>query len=92
VTGVSKIIILKLLADAGEAAAWYQDRVLRNLPCERIPADEIWGLVAVKEAHRLKAAKHHSDRNGDVWVWICTCADTKLVAAFFVNWTITSPR
>ena len=83
--GVSKTTILKLVEDAGAAAAWYQDRVLRNLPCERIQADEIWGFIAVKEAHRLKAAKNNSDKNGDVWVWICTCADTKLVPAFFVG-------
>jgi IS1 family transposase len=76
---------LKLVEDAGAAAAWYQDRVQRNLPCERIQADEIWGFVAVKEAHRLKAVKHHGDKNGDVWVWICTCADTKLVPAFLVG-------
>jgi hypothetical protein len=35
--------------------------------------------------HRLKAAKHNSDKNGDVWDWICTCADTKLVPAFYVG-------
>jgi len=83
--GVSKTTILKLLVDAGQAASWYQDRVLRNLPCQRVQADELWGFVAVKEARRLKAAKNNSDDNGDVWVWICTCADTKLVAAFSVG-------
>jgi IS1 family transposase len=83
--GVSKTTILKLIEDAGQAAAWYQDRVLRNLPCTRIQADEIWGFVAVKEAKRLTAKKNYSDQHGDVWVWICTCADTKLVPSFFVG-------
>jgi hypothetical protein len=50
IVGVSNTTILKLIEDAGQAAAWYQDRVLRNLPCKRIQADEIWGFVAVKEA------------------------------------------
>lgn len=85
VVGVSKTTILKLIEDAGQAAAWYQDRVFRNLSCTKIQADEIWGFVAVKEAHRLKAKKNYSDQNGDVWVWICTCADTKLVSSFFVG-------
>lgn len=85
ISGVSKTTILKLIEDAGQAAAWYQDRVLRNLSCTKIQADEIWGFVAVKEARRLKAKKNSSDQNGDVWVWICTCADTKLVPSFFVG-------
>jgi IS1 family transposase len=84
-TGASKNTVIKLAVDAGHAAAWYQDRVLRNLPCTRIQADEIWGFVAVKEAKRLKATKNHDDQHGDVWVWICTCADTKLVPSFFVG-------
>ena len=83
--GVSKTTILKLLEDAGAAAAWYQDRVLRNLPCEKIQVDELWGFIAVKEAHRLKAKKNKADDNGDVWVWIATCADTKLVPSFHVG-------
>ena len=85
IVGVSKTTILKLIEDAGAAAAWYQDRVLRNLSCERIQVDELWGFIAVKEAHRLKAKKNKTDDNGDVWVWICTCADTKLVPTFHVG-------
>lgn len=85
IIGVSKTTILKLIEDAGQAAAWYQDRVLRNLPCQRIQVDELWGFVAVKEAHRLKAKKNKSDDTGDVWVWVCTCADTKIVPAFQVG-------
>jgi IS1 family transposase len=84
-TGVSKTTILKLLEDAGRAAAWYRDRALRNLSCQRIQVDELWGFVAVKEAHRLKAKKNKTSDNGDVWVWVCTCADTKLVPSFHVG-------
>jgi hypothetical protein len=29
------------MVDAGQAAAWYQDRVFRNLTCKRIQVDEI---------------------------------------------------
>jgi hypothetical protein len=39
--------------------------MLRNLPCERIQTDELWGFVAVKEAHGFKATKYKSDQNGD---------------------------
>jgi IS1 family transposase len=83
--GVSKTTLLKLVEDAGQAAVWYQDRVLQDLPCSKIQADELWGFVSVKEARRLKATKNNGYDNGDVWVWIATCADTKLVAAFSVG-------
>lgn len=43
-TGVSKPTILKLLADLGTACAKYQDEKLRNLPCKRVQADEIWSF------------------------------------------------
>ena len=34
-TGVAKNTVTKLLCDLGEACAAYQDRVMRNLPCNR---------------------------------------------------------
>jgi hypothetical protein len=44
-TGASKKAVSKLMVDAGQAAAWYQDRVFRNLTCKRIQVDEIWAFV-----------------------------------------------
>lgn len=46
--GVSKTTILKLVEDAGCAAAWYQDRVFHNLKCKRIQVDEVWGFCRAK--------------------------------------------
>ena len=40
-TGVAKNTIVKLLLDLGIACSDYQDRVLRNLTCQRIQVDEI---------------------------------------------------
>jgi hypothetical protein len=37
------------MVEAGQAAAWYQDRVLRNLNCRRIQVDEIWSFVYAKQ-------------------------------------------
>ncbi len=48
-TGFSKTTVSKLAADAGQAAAWYQDRVFVNLDCKRIQVDEIWGFVGAKQ-------------------------------------------
>src|SRR5579862_5074916 len=80
--GVSKTTILKLVEDAGRAALWYQDRVLRNLNCTDIQADEIWGFVGSKAANTPQHRQHVA---GDIWVWIATCRTTKLVPCWYVG-------
>jgi IS1 family transposase len=82
--GVSKTTILKLVEDAGCAAAWYQDRVLRNLTSRRLQVDEIWGFCGSKAAN-TRLEKKMTGEAGDVWVWICTDADTKLVPSWLVG-------
>jgi hypothetical protein len=44
---VSKTTVMKLVADAGHAAAWYQDRVFRNLDCKRIQVTR-FGVSSVR--------------------------------------------
>ena len=44
-TGISKTTVSKLVVDAGQAAAWYQDRVFSRASIARgLQIDEIWGL------------------------------------------------
>jgi IS1 family transposase len=83
-TGASKKAVSKLLVDAGQAAAWYQDRVLQNLTCKRIQVDEIWAFVHCKQKNvaTAKAAPHAA---GDVWTWTAIDADTKLIPSWFVG-------
>jgi IS1 family transposase len=83
-TGASKNTIVRLMIDAGQASAAYQDRVLRNLPCKRIQVDEIWAFVYSKREN-LKVAKKAPVDAGDVWTWTAICADTKLLASFMVG-------
>ena len=68
-------------ADAGKACAEYQDKALRNLPCKRIQADEIWSFVYAK-AKNVARAKNAPREAGDVWTWTAICADTKLVVSW----------
>src|SRR6201989_273745 len=77
-TGASKNTVGKLLVDAGQACAAYQDRVLRNLPCKRVQVDEIWSFVYAKRAN-LSHAKVAPVDAGDVYTWTAICADTKLL-------------
>jgi IS1 family transposase len=83
-TGASKTTVSKLVVDAGQAAAWYQDKVFHGLTCKRIQVDEIWNFVYAKQKN-VADAKAAPDGAGDVWTWTAIDADTKLMPAWFVG-------
>jgi IS1 family transposase len=83
-TGASKKTVSRLMVDAGQAAAWYQDRVFRNLTCKRIQVDEIWAFVYAKQKN-VATAKAAPDGAGDVWTWTAIDADTKLIPSWHVG-------
>ncbi len=83
-TGTSKKAVSRLMVDAGQAAAWYQDRVFRNLTCKRIQVDEIWAFVYAKQKN-VPLAKKAPPQAGDVWTWTAIDADTKLIPSWFVG-------
>src|SRR5437588_9261297 len=64
-TGASKKAVSRLMVEAGQAAAWYQDRVFRNLNCKRIQVDEIWAFVHCKQKNVATAKAAPADA-GDV--------------------------
>jgi IS1 family transposase len=77
--GVSKTTILKLLVDLGEFCAIYQHQKLRNLPCRRIEADEIWAFVGAKQRNAKRAG------DGDIWTFTALDAETKLMVSWLVG-------
>lgn len=83
-TGASKKAVSKLMVDAGQAAAWYQDRVFVNLTCKRIQVDEIWAFVYAKQKN-VPLAKKAPPQAGDVWTWTAIDADTKLIPSWHVG-------
>lgn len=83
-TGVSKVTILKLIAEVGSKSADYQDRTLRNLKCKRVQVDEIWQFVYAKEKN-VPAQKKGQFGYGNVWTWVAIDADTKLVPSFMTG-------
>jgi IS1 family transposase len=83
-TNSSKDAVLKLVADAGNACLEYQREHLRNLPCKRIQADEIWSFVYAK-AKNVPAEFQGQFGYGDVWTWTAIDADTKLVPCWLVG-------
>ena len=80
-TGVAIKTVVKLAVDAGEAAFEYQDRVLRNLNCERIQCDEIWSFVGAKATNVTR----DNGAVGDVWTWAALDADSKLACTWWVG-------
>ena len=83
-TKVSKPTVIKLLVDIGGICAAYQDEVLRNLPCKRIEADEIWSFVHAK-AKNVPDDKRGQFGYGDVWTFLAICADSKLVPSWRIG-------
>ena len=84
VTGVAKATVMKLLVTAGKVCADFQDRELRELPCRRVQADEIWSFIYAKQKNVPRATAAPPDA-GDVWTWVALCADTKLIPTWRIG-------
>jgi IS1 family transposase len=82
-TGVSKVTILKLLAEVGQTVLDYQRKTLVNLPCKTIQADEVWSFVGCKQ--RNVRPEDKGKGRGDAWTWTAICSDTKLVPCWHIG-------
>jgi IS1 family transposase len=78
-TATAKATVLKLLVELGEFASMYQDVTLRNLPCTRVEADEIWSFVGAKASNATK------DGQGDIWTYTAIDADSKVMISWLVG-------
>lgn len=83
VTGASKMTVLKLLADVGEACSAYHHSSVRGLKCRYIECDEVWSFCYAKEKNVL-LAKSAPNGAGDAWTWTAIDADTKLMVSYLV--------
>ena len=79
ITGTAKGTVLKLLVEAGEFCSIYQDHILRDLPCERIEADEIWAFVGAKQRNTTRPGA------GDIWTFTALDPDSKLMVTWLVG-------
>ena len=84
-TGVCKKAVMRLVVDAGSAAAEYQDRMFKNLKCRRIQVDELWRFVYCKQKNVTPEIANKNAAAGDVWLWMAIDADTKLVPSFMLG-------
>ncbi len=81
-TGVHRDTILRLMVRVANACAAYSDHELRDLPCERIQCDEIWGYVGCKQRNVSAADRM---RRGDQYTFVALDADSKLVVSHLVG-------
>ena len=48
-TGIHRDTIMRLGVKIGEACAKLMDSTMRDLPCQKIEVDEIWGFIGKKQ-------------------------------------------
>jgi IS1 family transposase len=82
ITGVHRDTIMRLGVKVGQGCASLMDAKMRDLDCNRLEMDEIWGFVGKKDRNvRMNDSSHV----GSVWTFCAIDADTKLVPAFKVG-------
>ena len=67
-TGVHGDTISRLAVRVGKACAVIMDEKMRNLTCEKIQMDEIWGFIGKKQANLRPGDVARG--LGDIWTWV----------------------
>lgn len=84
-TGVSKKAVSRLLVEAGNVCAEYQDQMFRNLTTRRLQVDEMWGFNYCKQKNVTEKIASKVPGAGDIWLWVAVDADTKLVPSWLLG-------
>jgi transposase-like protein/IS1 family transposase len=81
ITGMDQNTIMKLLVLAGERCEKLMGRLIVNVPARDVQADEIWGYVRKKEAHKLPT-EENDNSIGDAYCFVAIERNSKLVLNF----------
>lgn len=81
-TGIHRDTIMRLGVRVGNGCTALLDGKMRDLPCNRLEIDEVWGFIGEKES-RLRPGD--DPQFGNVWTFCAIDAETKLVPAFKVE-------
>ena len=82
-TGVHRDTIMRLGVKIGRGCARVMDEKMRDLPCEDLQLDEIWGFVGRKQ--RRVDPRNNPNRHGDVWTFCAIDSESKAVPSFKVG-------
>jgi IS1 family transposase len=79
ITGINRNTIMNLGVRVGQGCAEVLDAKMRNLTCNLLQFDEIWGFIGKKEKHLMP----QDDLTfGDVWTFCAIDSETKLVPSY----------
>jgi IS1 family transposase len=81
-TGIHRTTIMSLAVRVGQGCARLLDEKMRNLTCNFLQFDEVWGFIGKKQKH---VQLYDDPTFGDVWTFCAIDAETKLVPAFKVG-------
>ena len=81
-TNIHRDTIMRLGFRVGQGCTALLDAKMRDLSCNRLEIDEVWGFVGKKES-RLKP--NDDPQFGNVWTFCAIDAETKLVPVFRVE-------
>ena len=84
ITGVHRNTIMRLLVVAGDKCGRLLDSRIRNLRVSDIQADEIWGFVGKKEAHKWPFEVERKEI-GDAYCFVGLERHSKLVLAWHLG-------
>lgn len=82
IMGVHRDTIMRLGVRIGQGCAALLDDKMRDLSCQHLQFDELWGFIGKKERH---VRPGDDPQYGDVWTFCAIDAETKLVPAFKVG-------
>src|SRR5258708_6112838 len=81
-TGVHRDSIMRLGVRVGKGCAELLDTKMRNLCCENLQFDELWGFIGKKQKHVMP---EDNPTCGNVWTFCAIDSDSKLVPSFKVG-------
>lgn len=82
-TGIHRDTIMRLGIRIGNTCAKIMDEKMRDLNCQKLQLDEIWGFVGKKQ--RNTTADEETIGLGNAWTFIAIDADSKIVPSFRVG-------
>lgn len=81
-TGINRNTIMNLGVRIGQGCTRLLDSKMRNLTCNNLQFDELWGFIGKKEKHVVET---DDSTKGDVWTYCALDAETKLIPSFKVG-------
>lgn len=81
-TGINRNTIMNLGVRIGQGCARLLDVKMRDLTCNQLQLDELWGFIGKKERQVLPT---DNPELGDVWTFCAIDAETKLIPSFKVG-------